>query len=259
MMGRVGADDDGRFLARRARALRRALRGRRRRDRPRLRAARRGRRAPQPRVAGDQRRLRRRPTCRARLPRTRFAYFSSFVGDKPLAAQLALLDAAARRRRRSPSTPARSTRASGVKRFMPLLKRCAYLFATETELEMLCGLPLPTSRSTSCSTPASGWSCARWAAAAPASSAAASTSTSRRCPAEVVDVTGAGDLFAAGFLGRLLEGLGLEAAGRLAAWAASRASPASAAARIPTPPPGGSAWPRSAASTKDVGRPERPR
>ena len=41
-------------------------------------------------------------------------------------------------------------------------------------------------------------------------------------PAEVVDVTGAGDLFAAGFIGGLLEGLGLEAAGRLAAWAASR-------------------------------------
>jgi sugar/nucleoside kinase (ribokinase family) len=41
-------------------------------------------------------------------------------------------------------------------------------------------------------------------------------------PAEVVDVTGAGDLFAAGFVGGLLEGLGLEAAGRLAAWAASR-------------------------------------
>ena len=41
-------------------------------------------------------------------------------------------------------------------------------------------------------------------------------------PAEVVDVTGAGDLFAAGFIGGLLEGLGLESAGRLAAWAASR-------------------------------------
>ena len=40
-------------------------------------------------------------------------------------------------------------------------------------------------------------------------------------PAEVVDVTGAGDLFAAGFLAGLLEDVGLEAAGRLAAWAAS--------------------------------------
>jgi len=41
-------------------------------------------------------------------------------------------------------------------------------------------------------------------------------------PAEVVDVTGAGDLFAAGFFGGLIEQVGLEGAGRLAAWAASR-------------------------------------
>ena len=41
-------------------------------------------------------------------------------------------------------------------------------------------------------------------------------------PAEVVDVTGAGDLFAAGFIAGLLEQVGLEAAGRLAAWAASQ-------------------------------------
>ena len=41
-------------------------------------------------------------------------------------------------------------------------------------------------------------------------------------PAEVVDVTGAGDLFAAGFLAAMIEQAGLESAGRLAAWAASR-------------------------------------
>ncbi len=41
-------------------------------------------------------------------------------------------------------------------------------------------------------------------------------------PAEVVDVTGAGDLFAAGFIAAMIEQTGLESAGRLAAWAASR-------------------------------------
>ena len=41
-------------------------------------------------------------------------------------------------------------------------------------------------------------------------------------PAEVVDVTGAGDLFAAGFIAGMMEQRGLESAGRLAAWAASR-------------------------------------
>ena len=41
-------------------------------------------------------------------------------------------------------------------------------------------------------------------------------------PAEVVDVTGAGDLFAAGFFAGMIEQVGLQSAGRLAAWAASR-------------------------------------
>lgn len=38
----------------------------------------------------------------------------------------------------------------------------------------------------------------------------------------MVDVTGAGDLFAAGFIAAMIEHVGLASAGRLAAWAASR-------------------------------------
>jgi sugar/nucleoside kinase (ribokinase family) len=41
-------------------------------------------------------------------------------------------------------------------------------------------------------------------------------------PTEVVDVTGAGDLFAAGFLAGMMEQAGLQSAGRLGAWAAAR-------------------------------------
>jgi ribokinase len=155
-----------------------------------------------------------------RLPRTRFAYFTSFVGDGPLAAQLALLE-------RLPAgveiafDPGEIYARKGVKRFLPLMHRCAYLFATERELEMLCGLSLPESLDFILNIGVGLVVCKMGGRGA--------RLVGRRVdlyvpplPAEVVDVTGAGDLFAAGFLAGMMEGVGLEAAGRLAAWAASR-------------------------------------
>ena len=155
-----------------------------------------------------------------RVPRTRFALFTSFVGDEPLEAQLALLE-------RLPADvdiafdPGEIYARKGVKRYLPILQRCAYLFSTETELEMLCGLSLPESLDFLLNTGVGlvivkmGGRGARL--------------VGRRVdlyvppqPAEVVDVTGAGDLFAAGFLAAMIEQTGLESAGRLAAWAASR-------------------------------------
>ena len=155
-----------------------------------------------------------------RPPRTRFAYFTSFVGDGPLAAQLALLE-------RLPAEtevafdPGEIYARKGVKRFLPLLDRCAYLFATEKELEMLCGLSLPESLDFVLNAGVGLVVCKMGSRGA--------RLVGRRVdlyvppmPAEVVDVTGAGDLFAAGFFGGLIEQVGLEGAGRLAAWAASR-------------------------------------
>ena len=155
-----------------------------------------------------------------RLPRTRFAYFSSFVGDGPLEAQLALL-------RRLPAEsevafdPGEIYARKGVKRFLPLLQRCAYLFATEKELEMLCGLSLPESLDFILNAGVGLVVCKMGGRGA--------RLVGRRVdmyvpplPVEVVDVTGAGDLFAAGFLAGMMEGVGLAGAGRLAAWAASR-------------------------------------
>ena len=155
-----------------------------------------------------------------RLPRTSFAYFSSFVGERPLEAQLALLD-------RLPGDvqiafdPGEIYARRGVKRFIPLLKRTSFLFATETELQIFCGLPVDQAIEFLLQVGVGlvvrkmGEQGARI--------------VGRRIdlyvpphPAEVVDVTGAGDLFAAGFMGGLLDDLGLEAAGHLAAWAASR-------------------------------------
>jgi sugar/nucleoside kinase (ribokinase family) len=155
-----------------------------------------------------------------RPPRTRYAYFSSFVGEGPLEAQLALLD-------RLPDTvevafdPGEIYARMGVKRFIPLLQRTELLFATETELQILCGLPVHQAIEfllhvgVRLIVRKMGEQGARI--------------VGQRLdlyipphPAEVVDVTGAGDLFAAGFIGGLLEGLGMESAGHLAAWAASR-------------------------------------
>jgi len=155
-----------------------------------------------------------------RPPRTRFAYFTSFAGDGPLEAQLALLE------RLPPETeiafdPGEIYARKGVKRFLTILQRCSYLFATEKELEMLCGLSLPESLDFVLNAGVGLVVCKMGGRGA--------RLVGRRLdlyvpplPAEVVDVTGAGDLFAAGFIAAMIEQVGLESAGRLAAWAASR-------------------------------------
>ncbi len=155
-----------------------------------------------------------------RLPPARFAYFSSFVGERPLQTQLALLE-------RLPASveiafdPGEIYARLGVKSFIPFLKRASYVFATESELETLCGLPADKALAFLLDVGVGLVVCKMGDRGAQI--------VGRRLdlyvpphPAEVVDVTGAGDLFAAGFVGGLLEGLGLETAGRLAAWAASR-------------------------------------
>ena len=155
-----------------------------------------------------------------RLPRTRIAYFTSFVGEAPLAAQLALLerldfkvDVA--------FDPGELYARRGVKRFLPLLRRAAYMFATETELEVMCGVRLEEALSFLLNVGVQLIVCKMGMRGA--------RLVGRRgemyvppSPVEVVDVTGAGDLFAAGFLAGMMQGVGLEGAGRLAAWTAAR-------------------------------------
>ena len=155
-----------------------------------------------------------------RLPNARVAYFTSFVGQEPLQAQLELL-------RRLPTNvdvafdPGELYARRGVKRFMPLLRRTTYLFATETELELMCGVHLEEAISFMLNVGVGLVVCKMGVRGA--------RLIARRgemyvppSPVEGVDVTGAGDLFAAGFLAAVLRGLDLEAAGHLAAWAAAQ-------------------------------------
>jgi sugar/nucleoside kinase (ribokinase family) len=219
MLGRVGADDEGRFLASElapcdARYL--ARDGESGRVYVLLNEAGERRNLVWP-AANDGFSLTDLPR---RLPTTRFAYFSSFAGERPLQTQLALLQ-------RLPDgveiafDPGEIYARLGVKSFIPFLKRASFVFVTENELETLCGLPADKALSFLLDVGVGLVVCKMGDRGAQI--------TGRRLdlyvpphPAEVVDVTGAGDLFAAGFMGGLLEGLGLEAAGRLAAWAASR-------------------------------------
>ncbi len=156
----------------------------------------------------------------SRLPRTRYAFFTSFVGEGPLSAQAALLT-------RLPAEvevafdPGEIYARKGVKRFIPFLKRCAYLFATDRELELFCGIPKEEAV-TFLLNVGVGLIVRKMGSRGARLIGKRVDMYVAPLPAEVVDVTGAGDLVAAGFLGGLLEGTGLEAAGRRAAWAASR-------------------------------------
>jgi ribokinase len=154
------------------------------------------------------------------LPTTRWAYFSSFVGEQPLETQLKLLE-------RLPKSvevaidPGEIYARRGVKRLLPFIKRASFLFSTEQELRLLCGLDVAEAVEFLIKAGVGLVVCKMGERGARIMGKRLDLFVPPLLT-EVVDVTGAGDLFAAGFIGGLLEGLGLEAAGRLAAWAASR-------------------------------------
>ena len=155
-----------------------------------------------------------------RLPRARFAYFSSFVGEGPLEAQLALLQSLGGDIEIA-FDPGELYARKGVKRFIPFLQRCSYLFATQTELELMCGLAADEALDFLLNVGVGLVVCKMGGRGARLIGRRVDLYVPPQ-PTEVVDVTGAGDLFAAGFLAGMMEQAGLQSAGRLGAWAAAR-------------------------------------
>ena len=114
-----------------------------------------------------------------RLPRTRYAYFSSFVGEGPLEAQLALLERLPARGR-DRLRPGRDLRAPRRQALHPsAAAHRAAVRDRERAGDLLRPADRPGDRVPAQGRRAASW-CARWASRERASSASGSTSTSRR-------------------------------------------------------------------------------
>lgn len=155
------------------------------------------------------------------LNATRYLYLSSFAGKRALEAQKKLVEKV------SPSVkialdPGELHAQRGLKELEPILKRCSLLFATEREVELLTGKASPKGAEKLL------WKGVQTVVVKKGSKGSEIYTTKERIeiPAwqvSVVDSTGAGDVYAAGFLASLLLCKSLEEAGHIGSKLASLA------------------------------------
>lgn len=147
-------------------------------------------------------------------------YFSSFAGDQPLDAQKRL----AREVRdgcRIALDPGELYARRGLNALREIIERAEVIFATDTEIESLTGMEYQRGCQQVLATGARIVACKR----GPRGSYVASQDAVFEIPAltvNVVDKTGAGDVYAAGFLAGLLKGASLEECARFATHVAAK-------------------------------------
>ena len=147
-------------------------------------------------------------------------HLTSFIGEAPFEAQKALLD------RLDPSVkisidPGEIYAKKGLKPIRPLMKRCHILFITEREIQLFTGRGLPGGARFLMETGPSVLVCKRGSQGSHIFSEAGDFQVPV-VQAEVVDNTGAGDVYNAGFLAGLFLGRPLEECAHFAAKVAAK-------------------------------------
>ena len=150
----------------------------------------------------------------------RFLYLTSFVGDEPLEAQKRLAEDVADRCRIA-LDPGELYARRGLDELRQIIERAEIVFATESEIEVMTGMDYSRGCQELLAVGASIIACKR----GEQGSYIVSQDVAFEVPVETVDVvdrTGAGDVYAAGFIAGLLRGAPLEHCAALASRVASR-------------------------------------
>jgi ribokinase len=139
---------------------------------------------------------------------TEFVYFTSFVGDRPLDAQKKLAKEVGDRCRIA-LDPGELYASRGLDGLREIIERAEVVFATDSEIEALTGMDYQRGCQELLSVGATVVACKRGERGSHIVSADGAFAVAAE-PVDVVDKTGAGDVYAAGFIAGLLRNATLE-------------------------------------------------